>query len=214
MERELVLVLLFLPNVFVKPFPGVLITPGPCPNSLSHILGTPLGIGRCSKLCLEPCLLWARQPVEWAGEVGVWDWSHWEVQVNRMFPAALGAGLALPSENTNPLQPWRGVRTKKGILSGGGETVWEKVMQECCEWMLNRSAILNLGLIYVGLTVKPLEREKWCVKLLLRHLSSELCLGNCFSPWLKNHLQIEGHLCTGCRRLYPSSARLESFLEV
>lgn len=43
----------------------------------------------------------------------------------------------------------------------------------------NRPTIPNLGLIYVGLTVKPVKREKWCVKLLLRHLSSELCLVNC-----------------------------------
>lgn len=33
--------------------------------------------------------------------------------------------------------------------------------------------------MYVGLTVKPIKREKWCVNLLLRHLSSELCFVNC-----------------------------------
>lgn len=42
----------------------------------------------------------------------------------------------------------------------------------------NRPTIPNLGLVYVVLIVKPVKREKWCVKLKtpeLRALPCELC---------------------------------------
>lgn len=186
--------LLFLPSIQsnpglcqCEPFACVLITVGPGPKSLSCSFGMPLVAGRCSKVCLEPSVLWASRPIEWAGEL---IWLSASVGIGSTGTEAVpgscgGRGCAASAFWEHKSLPAMGREEgaqprvlgceDKEVSSVGvtGNSLGK--VNAALLWMnaedkmkCHRCTIPNLGLIYVALTVKAIKREKWCVNLLLK----------------------------------------------